>query len=289
MQLSQLVDMYSPAAVLEEVKSIFVCSYSIRDFADVRAVYRDFLDLYGGRYPGYCACNTRYHDTMHITDSLLAMARLIDGYNLTHKKLPVRLAALGLIAALLHDTGFIQNVRDRKGTGAKYTLTHVNRSIEFAKVYFLKRNFSGSDARIAANALLCTDLLVPVENIKFRTPPERTVGLMLGSADLLGQMASRCYLERLLFLYREFREGHVAGYSSELEMLRKTLGFSRLMDHRLAVTLENMRRYVRVHFKKKYGINRDLYRDAIRGQLNFLENTVLNSPHKYRKLLRRTK
>lgn len=286
-QFSQLVDMYNPAAVFEEVKSIFVSSYPVGEFEDVRKVYRDFLALYGGQYPGYCACNTHYHDEMHITDSLLAMARLIDGYNAARKKLPVQLVKLGFIAAIFHDTGFIQSVHDMKGTGAKYTLTHVERSINFVKNYFVKNNYGKNDARIAANLILCTDMMLPMEKIKFESPAERTAGLMLASADLLGQMASRCYLERLLFLYREFREGRVKGYPSELGLLRKTLDFSKFIRKRLKVTLENAVQYVHLHFKKKYRIDKNFYREAMEKQLNYLEGMVLKNPEEYRKFLRR--
>ena len=288
-QFSQLVDMYSPAAVLEDVKHIFISSYPVNEFEDVRKVYADFIRLYDGKYPGYCACRTHYHDKMHITDALLAMARLIDGYNAVHQKLPVRAAKLGLIAAIFHDAGFIQSVHDLSGTGAKYTINHVERSVHFVKTYFAKNHFSRHDARSIADMILCTDMAVPVETIKFTSPADRKAGLMLGAADLLGQMASRCYLERLLILYREFREGHVKGYASELELLRKTLVFSKFIRDRLKVTLGNTARYARLHFKKTYRINKDFYREAMEKQLAYLKDTVLNHPEEYRKYLHRSK
>lgn len=289
MQFSQLVDMFSPAAVLEEVKNIFINSYPVGEFVAVRKVFSDFIRLYDGKYPGFHACNTHYHDQMHVTDALLAMARLMDGYNSAHPKIPVRLARLGLIAAIFHDAGFIKSVHDVKGTGAKYTLTHVDRSIHFVKAYFRKNGFPARDARAAANMILCTDMALPVEKIRFSGPEERKVGLMLGSADLLGQMASRCYLERLLVLYREFREGHVKGYSSELELLRKTLSFYKFIEKRLEVTLGGVDRDVRCHFRKRYRIDKDFYREASKNQLAYLRDTVLSDPEKYRTFLRRTR
>ena len=110
---------------------------------------------------------------------------------------------------------------------------------------------------------------------------------MLGAADLLGQMASRCYLERLRVLYREFREGHVKGYSSELDLLRKTLNFSKFIKNRLAFTLDGMDRYSRAHFKKRYRIDKDFYREAMVKQFSYLKNTVLMHPDKYRTYLHR--
>ena len=289
MQFSQLVDMFSPAAVLEEVKNIFVSSYPVGEFVVVRKVFADFIRLYDGKYPGFHACNTHYHDRMHVTDALLAMARLMDGYNSAHKKIPVRLARLGLIAAIFHDAGFIKSVHDVKGTGAKYTLTHVDRSIHFVKAYFRKNGFPARDARAAANMILCTDMALPVEKIRFSGPEEKKAALMLGSADLLGQMASRCYLERLLVLYREFREGHVKGYSSELELLRKTLDFTKFIEKRLAVTLKGVARNIRTHFLRRYRIDKDLYRDSMTKQFSYLKETVLKRPEAYRAYLRRSR
>ena len=288
-QISQLVDMFSPAAVLEEVKNVFINSYPVGEFGTVRKVFADFIRLYNGKYPGFHACNTHYHDKMHITDALLAMARLIDGYNAAHKKIPARLAKLGLIAAIFHDAGFIKSVHDVKGTGAKYTLTHVDRSIHFVKAYFMKNGFAAKDARAVANMILCTEMSLPVEKVGFSCADERKAALMLGAADLLGQMASRCYLERLLFLYREFQEGQVQGFSSELDLLHKTLDFSGFIDKRLAVTLEGVDRYAKVHFRKRYRINKDLYRESMGKQLAYLKDTVLNNPDKYRDYLRRAR
>lgn len=288
-QFSQLVDMYSPEAVLEEVKNIFADSYPVAGFEPVRRAFGDFRRLYDGKYPGYGACRTHYHDTMHVTDATLAMARLIDGYNASGRRLPVRLAVLGLIAAVFHDAGFIQSVRDQRGTGAKYTLTHVDRSVRFVDHYFRKTRRPAADARAVERMIRCTDMALPLEKIKFSSPAERLAGKMLGSADLLGQMASRCYLERLRILYREFREGHVQGYASELELLRKTLDFSRFIDKRLAVTLGGVAGLTREHFRRKYRLDRDLYREATDDQLSYLRDVVLKSPRNWRRLLRRAR
>lgn len=288
-QFSQLVDTFSPPAVLEEVKNIFINSYRAGEFLPVRRAFADFLRLYDGKYPGFYPCSTQYHDQMHVTDSLLAVARLIDGHNSSRRKLPVRAARLGLLAAIFHDAGFIKSARDLTGTGAKYTLTHVDRSVRFVKVYFRKLGFPAKDAGTAAAMIRCTDLAQPVEKIRFHAPGEKKVGLMLGAADLLGQMSSRCYLERLLVLYREFREGRVQGFSSELDLLRKTAGFAKVIKKRLAVTLEGVDRYARVHFSNRYRINKDLYREAMGKQLAYLKDTVLKHPDTYKTHLRRAR
>jgi len=102
--------MKNSAAVLEEVKYNFIYHYSITDFYDVRMTFKDFNDLYDGKYPGYRRCNTKFHDKIHSTDALLAMSRLIDGYNIKNPKFPVNKVRIALIATILHDTGYIQTM-----------------------------------------------------------------------------------------------------------------------------------------------------------------------------------
>lgn len=286
-QFSQLVDMASPAAVLEEVKSIYIESYPVAGFQPLRSAFADFLRLYAGDYPGYHACNTNYHDKTHVTDALMAMARLVGGYNASGPKLPERWARLGLAAAIFHDAGFIKRKSDKKGTGAKYTLTHVGRSVGFVREYFRAKGLPAADARAIGRMILCTELSQPLDKIKFSCPQERLAALMLGAADLLGQMASRSYLERLRVLYREFREGRVKGYSSELELLRKTVDFAGYTANRLAGPLEGVDRHIRAHFRRRYGLNRDFYREAMEHHLAYLKEKVLAHPDHYKDFLRR--
>jgi hypothetical protein len=70
--------------------------------------------------------------------------------------------------------------------------------------------------------------------IPFANEMERTVGLALGTADLLGQMAADDYLQKLPVLYQEFAEAarfskdkthFVAMYSSAEDLMKKTPNF----------------------------------------------------------------
>ncbi len=288
-QLSELVDMYTPSAVLEEVKYNFINHYSMYEFMEVRAAFKDFNDLYEGKFPGYRACNTKFHDKIHTTDALLAVSRLIEGYNCRnpHKKLPSHEVKIALIATILHDTGYLQKSQDVKGTGAKYTLNHVDRSMEFIGKYLQKMHYSHRDIVTAQNMICCTDLGVQIPKIKFPTPTSRTLGLMLGTADMLGQMASRTYLERLLHLYREFKEGNVKGYASEYDLLKKTFGFHEIMKVRLAKVLKNVQCYVQDHFKKRYHINENMYESAVERQIEYLKSILNDKNDSYREKLRR--
>jgi hypothetical protein len=286
-QLAQLTDMADPRAVFEEVKCIFVNHYRIEEFLPVREAFNDFNDLYEGKYPGYRACNTRFHDKIHTTDALLAIARLIDGYDLNCPKLPVRQVVLALIATILHDAGYIQTRQDRSGTGAKYTLSHVQRSIDFLGKYFEDRGRSKKDFLAASRTIRCTGLATAIVDIPFADDTERLLGLMLGTADLLGQMSSRTYLERLIYLYREFREGHVKGYDSEAALLKKTLNFYADTRRRLQKTLDGVDRFAKVHFARRYRINENLYHVAIDRQIDYLREILKCRTASFRNLLKR--
>jgi hypothetical protein len=110
---------------------------------------------------------------------------------------------------------------------------------------------------------------------------------MLGTADLLGQMADRSYLERLPFLYREFQEGRVPGFESELDLLKKTPAFWEFTQSRLAVDLRNMDRYMRDHFRVWWGLDQDLNRDTIEENIAYLKFVLENHGSEYHKYLRR--
>ncbi|MCX5781629.1 MAG: hypothetical protein NT145_02840 [Elusimicrobia bacterium] len=288
-QLSQLVDMSSPTAILEEVKYNFIQHYPIHEFLKVRMAFRDFLDFYEGRYPGYKACNTKFHDMSHITDCLLAISRLIDGYNINHfiNKLPCESVVIALIATIFHDAGYIQTVDDNEGTGAKYTLVHVKRSADFVKKYFKELGYSEKDAIAAGNMIGCTGVVPDVQTIKFQNKVEKNLGYILGTADILGQMASRTYLEKLIFLYNEFREGNVKGYTNELSLLEKTFNFYHEIQDRLKKTLNNMDRYAEYHFNKRYKIHLNMYRISIDEQMKYLKKILTTHRNEYRNMLRR--
>ncbi len=253
----------------------------------VRSVYEDISGLFMGKRPGYRACNTSYHDFEHTADTLLAMARLMHGAAARGERFSERSVRVGLAAALLHDTGYIQTIDDTEGTGAKYTLTHVDRSIEFTRLYFLEQAISEDDFLFCRNCLLCTGVRASVAELHFRSNEEKRVGQMLGSADLLGQMADRKYLEKLLFLFHEFQEGDVPGYDNELDLLQKTLDFNRGTEIRLIEELGNAHLFMRPHFFTRWGLDCDFYRQAINRNMAYIRQVLAYAEGNHRELLRR--
>ena len=287
LRFEDLVPKGNPPVVLEEVRKIVSLMYPAFNFHPVQDVFQDMVKLFRGGYPGYRACNTRYHDLKHTTDCLLAMARLMHGGFVQGMVMEARDAALGLIAALLHDTGYLQTVDDNDGTGAQYTLVHVERSIEFMRIYFALHGYSRDDFLFCKNCLKCTGLDVKIAEVEFVSRSNETLGQMLGTADLLGQMADRTYPEKLPFLYQEFKEGGVPGYADEHDLLKKTSSFWEFTQKRFAGDLGGMDRLMREHFRVRWGIDQDLERETAARNIACLQFILLNHRDDYQRYLGR--
>ena len=249
--------------VMGEVKNTILLIYKKFNFNQFEQVFGDILKLFSGNYPGYRRCNTFYHDLSHTMDCLLVTAKLIHGAGLNGIVFTRRDVTLGLISALMHDTGYIQAVEDNAGTGAKYTLSHIERSIAFMKKYFHDNAFPSEYLPICRNFLRCTGLDVKIAEIKFQSREHEILGKILGTADLIGQMANENYVEKLPFLYDEFREGGVPGYNNKFDLLKQTPAFWDMVKKRLVNELGHVDRYLRDYLRVLWGINQDLYRQAI--------------------------
>src|SRR5262245_15535891 len=97
--------------VRDAVLRIFTARYPAADLNPVARAFNDVAALFEGRYPGYLACDTLYHDVRHTLDMTLATARLIDGHDRSQpesEQLGVRRAILGVVIALLHDSGYMR-------------------------------------------------------------------------------------------------------------------------------------------------------------------------------------
>jgi hypothetical protein len=112
---------------------------------------------------------------------------------------------------------------------------------------------------------------------------------MLGASDLLGQMADRTYVEKLPFLFHEYREGNVGGFKSEMDLLVKTKDFYAKMKIRLSKDLGDVARFLPAHFTARYGISRNLYEEAIKKNMKYIKQVLKESEVDYNKVFRRTR
>jgi hypothetical protein len=286
-QLAYLVKIADPESVLDEVLTTLSMIPRMVDTDSVEKVHRDVVRLFGGTFPGYKACSTSYHDLEHTLETFLTLARLIHGAHISGIDIPPKSISLGLTTALLHDIGYIQQEDDSNGTGAKYTLEHINRGIEFMTSYLPRRGFSKSDLLICCNMIQYTDTGIPVKEASRTNRDCDIVGKMLGVADLLGQMASRVYLEKLLFLYLEFEEAMVPDYKDEFDLLEKTFAYYEIVKETIKNRLDRMDRFSEPHFRDRWDIKEDLYAIAVRNNLSYLQLILDDPSQDYSKYLRR--
>ncbi len=275
-QLSRMVNMEDPQSVFDEVRAIALMIFPEFDFKTVHLVFKDIVRLFHGEYPGYRKCNTEYHDLKHTTDTFLAMARLMHGAFVGGENLSGEHVNLGLICALMHDTGYIQTLDNDVGTGAKYTRIDTRRSIVFMDIYIADKGFSKEDFKNFSDIINYTSLSTNINKIQFECQEIELLCKIMGTADLLGQVADRAYLEKLLFLFYEFKEGGVMGYDSELDLLKKTIDFYAMTRKRFASELDSVNEYMRYHFKVRWNLDRDLYMEAIEKSINYLKFILEN-------------
>jgi len=258
------IDVEQPATVCEEVRRILSARYPEYSFDRLPRIFGDVADLFQGRWAGYRACDTPYHDLRHTLDVTLALARLIDGHDGTHtdaEQLGPERALLGIVTALFHDSGYIVEERDTAHRyGAEYTLIHVSRSADLLSRY-LPRIGLAAHIEVASEIVHYTGYERPFDTIKLRDRRDQLLGFILGTADLIAQMSDRAYLEKCRdFLFEEFVHAGIAhealpdgririNYDSPTDLLFKTREFfQQVALPRLDQSFEGVYRFAGAHF-----------------------------------------
>ncbi|CAH0993359.1 hypothetical protein SIN8267_03507 [Sinobacterium norvegicum] len=269
--------------VCEAVVAILSPLYDDLDTALIRQSFADLEAMYHGKRQGFFGCETGYHDLQHVLDVTLACARLMDGYEQSHcgseQALGARRIELGILVALFHDSGYIRRRGDtRHLDGAEYTRIHVTRSARFLADYLTEIGHEDW-VPLAKKLVQFTGYEIVPDEIELANPVCRKLGYLVGSADLVAQMADADYLNKCRdHLFDEFEKGGVAKsvekngtinvvYSSALDLLSKTPGFVHTaIETRLEGYFEGVYRYAEQHFG---GDN--LYMQALLHNCSFLE------------------
>ena len=284
-KLKRLAYLEDPLDFLKESENTVLLMFPQFDLSLILKVFEDIERLFSGKYPGYRGCTTGYHDLNHTLHCFVLMAMLMHGAFINGIIFKEEDIALGLISALMHDTGYIQLVGDREGTGGKYTLVHVERSIKFMEKYFNNNGFALRDYIFCRDCLNCTGINVKIKDIQFESHEHEILGKILGTADLVGQMADRRYVIKLPFLYEEFKEGGVSIFANELDLLKDTPDFWESTKQRFLTEYGNVDRYLRDHFRVRWGIDRDLDREAIERNIKYLKFILDHHEADYRRYM----
>jgi hypothetical protein len=285
--VTNTVRVSSAPEVRDAVKELFLSVWPTMDFAPVARAFQDFELAFTGRMPGYFGVDTVYHDQQHTLDVTLAMARLMAGYEKRHAGAPQALgterAAIGILLALFHDIGYLRERNEEALNGAEFTRNHVSRSARFMNFYLPTVGFAHW-APLTAELVHFTGYEKSFEEIgtKVSDPRDIILGHLLGTADMIAQMADRCYLEKCRDrLYPEFVLGGVAlsvspagdrgvRYASGLDLLRQTPQFMQdTINKRLDAAFGSAYRHLEVLFD-----GHNPYMDSIQRSLDFLQQVL---------------
>ena len=280
--VTDTVQVSSPVAVRNAVHELFSETFPGMSYDKLWLAFYDFERLFTGRYPGYNGCDTTYHDMQHTLDMTLAVARLIVGYERSVEpadRLGPQRAQMAIVTSLFHDAGYIRHQdRDKDfSNGAEFTLYHVSRSADFLRRYLPELGMS-KDVGVASMIVHFTGYELDLDKIELDDPRDIICGHLIGTADLIAQMADRCYLEKCRDrLYKEFVIGGVAvenakpgeymvRYKSGEDLLQKTPSFyQQVTRDRLNAKFNRAYRYAEV----LYG-GENPYIDAIRNNITHL-------------------
>ena len=244
--VTNTVQVSSPGAVLAAVEKLFRGTWPELSMDPLTRSFAHFERLFAGEVEGFHGVDTVYHDRQHTLDITLALARLIVGFERQAgeaQRLGAERAVVGLITGLFHDVGYLRRADDLESrNGAEFTRTHVARGARFLTEYLPVVGL-GHWIPVVTQIIHFTGYEMPFPRIEAQVPDLRdiTLGHLLGTADMIAQMADRCYLEKCRDrLYAEFVLGGVAlpfsdgnpqvKYASGLDLLRQTPDF--VMDVR---------------------------------------------------------
>jgi len=285
--VTNTVQVSSPTAVLDAVEGLYRPVWPELKFHALARAFEHFERLFAGEVPGYFGVDTVYHDRQHTLDITLALARLIVGHERIQpeaQRLGSERAVVGLIIGLFHDVGYLRRTEERDSrNGAEFTRTHVSRGARFLRDYLPELGLTAW-VPVATEIVHFTGYEVPFPQIEAKVTDRRdvTLGHLLGTADMVAQMADRCYLEKCRDrLYAEFVLGGVAlpvaanggrqvRYASGLDLLRQTPEFvAEVRTKRLDGDFHSAYRFLEV----LYG-GRNPYLEAIDRNMAYLRQIL---------------
>lgn len=242
------------------------------DMARVDAAFSLLNRAFAGELPGYQKLKTLYHNRTHTNEVVLCTARMLHGMHLAGQGLDGDHIDAALIGALMHDIGYLMRDDEAGGTGAQFTDNHVLRGVAFARRHL--QDLPAKVLDVTAKVILLTDHRKHPDWVRLDNVQQQRAAYATATADLIGQMANREYLERVLFLYCEFEEAQLGGFADIHDLLEKTTAFYRGIKARLDQELNGLSAHLGRHFEQQTGAGRNFYQESIERNLGYLEHVV---------------
>ncbi len=241
----------------------------------LRQIHNDVAEIFHGKNDTFLTNCSRYHDFEHTMDVILAVTRFLHGLYLKGMTFSPDIIELCLLTSYFHDVGILLTKEEAEKKDATCLKHHEQRSIHFLHEYMEKNNCLLQHKNNCVTIINCTNLSIDPKTLHFASPETQLVGYILGSADLLAQMANRYYLESLDFLYQEQCERDIETHHSLLELLRQTPQFyNKVVTPRLQNSFNNICNAARSHFQTWWDIDNNLYLELTVRNIAYLEDVV---------------
>jgi len=241
----------------------------------IRGMHEDLIDIFSGSHPDFQKNTLPYHNLRHSQMVVLATIRLFHGLHCKQIHISEDTLIKGLLAAYFHDTGMLLLVDDPAQSGAEYFADHEERSILFLKRYCSRKKLKYEIARDGATIIHYTELSSEPATFDKHSPEVELAGQVVGSADILAQMADRYYLECLPLLYSEQQAGGINEHKSAMELIEHTANFyHNVALKRLNTTFANTSEAMQTHFRERYMVDRNLYIENIERNISYLNEII---------------
>jgi len=274
-QLTKIFESGTTSEPLDEILSLVALIQPLFQPDRLRQLHDDVGRLFAGTYPGFHTSTTRYHNLKHTVSVALASARLLHGLHCSGQDITSHTLELALYSAYIHDIGLLTETSDKVVSGAIYINNHEERSIIFLKKYLAGSHVSQLFIQECASVIECTNIALTPQDIAFPSAESELAGYIVGSADILAQMADRYYLERLPFLFQELKEGGVETRESPIGLIQDTTRFYHdIIIGRLEKSFSNVAQAMGTHFQKRWQINENLYYTNIEKNISYLKKIL---------------
>jgi hypothetical protein len=251
------VDLSRPGEVRMRIEDILSRAWPDLDRVTLARAFDDVASAFRGDYPGLLRCDTYYHDLRHALDAGLAMARLLDGHAKATRDendtlIDADHALLGILLALYHDIGLLRRENEADVQGASLTPIHERRGVEFMTRYLHRTPLDKLAEKAELIMVTRLDYRIPHDLL----PVNSAIACLLGTADLMSQLADRCYLEKCReFLFIEFSaigltSGDNVAYLTPEALLKETPAFyTGVLRQRIHDEYGDADRFMAAHFE----------------------------------------
>lgn len=241
------------------------------DLSSFKECYKHITDFFRGENP-YVEKNVLpYHNLRHTRLVTLATARIFHGLHHSGKSLRGVVVEKGLLCALFHDAGMLAMrteqhpfLDNKKGT------SHEKRSSQLMRAYGIVVGLPNFFSIECEEIINHTNLSISPKSIECSVESS-LIGCVIGSADLISQMADRYYLECLSSLFYEMQRDNTTEFPSLEKMMKNTKSFYHDIKKRLENELGGVHHALTHHFLHHQQINKNVYLEQIAANIEYLD------------------